>query len=72
MRVSARAAASLAVGGLVGALALGELTRAHLLTEIGRDRYRCHDLLRTYATGLARATGGDANRDAATSRLKLA
>ena len=32
---------------------LGELVRAHLLTQHTHDRYLCHDLLRAYAVNLA-------------------
>jgi DNA-binding SARP family transcriptional activator len=40
---------------------LGELTRAHLLTQHTPDRYTFHDLLRAYATDLA--TSQDSQED---------
>jgi DNA-binding SARP family transcriptional activator len=47
---------------------LAELARANLLTEHRPGRYACHDLLRAYATELARDDGDDA-RPAVTRRL---
>jgi DNA-binding SARP family transcriptional activator/tetratricopeptide (TPR) repeat protein len=64
------AAASLA--GVTPAAArplLAELCGAHLLTEPVPGRYTFHDLLRTYATELARAHDDDADRRAALHRL---
>jgi DNA-binding SARP family transcriptional activator/tetratricopeptide (TPR) repeat protein len=52
--IGLNAAASLA--GLPPAQArqlLDDLVGAHLLTEIARNRFRCHDLLRAYAAELA-------------------
>jgi hypothetical protein len=40
------------------AAALRRLAAAHLLVAAGRDRYRCHDLLRQYAAERAGATDG--------------
>ena len=68
--ISAAAAASLA--GVPPARAwqhLGELTRAHVLTEHVPGRYAFHDLLRVYAAEQAQATGREADREAATSRM---
>jgi DNA-binding SARP family transcriptional activator len=48
---------------------LAELTRSHLLTEHAPGRYTLHDLLRTYATGLAHTTDTDPERRAALGRL---
>ncbi|HEV2370562.1 MAG TPA: BTAD domain-containing putative transcriptional regulator [Streptosporangiaceae bacterium] len=48
---------------------LAELTRASLLVEHSAGRYTCHDLLRTYATELARVTDSDGERQAATHRM---
>ncbi|MET7475990.1 BTAD domain-containing putative transcriptional regulator [Streptomyces sp. NPDC005648] len=48
---------------------LGELTRAHLLTEHMPGRYTCHDLLRTYAMERAAVDDGPAERAAALRRL---
>jgi DNA-binding SARP family transcriptional activator len=68
--VSAAAAASLAgvPARRVRAL-LGELTRAHLLTERVPGRYTFHDLLRAYASELAQQCEGPADRRAATHRM---
>ena len=49
--------------------ALGELTRAHLISEHLPGRYACHDLLRAFAAGQTRATDARAARRAATGRL---
>lgn len=46
---SSSAAALLAVTPAVARRRLGELTDVHLLQETARDRYRMHDLLRSYA-----------------------
>ncbi|GDY32888.1 ATP-binding protein [Gandjariella thermophila] len=48
---------------------LDALTSAHLLDEVGRDRYRLHDLLREYAAERARVEDGAAEREAAVRRL---
>jgi DNA-binding SARP family transcriptional activator/tetratricopeptide (TPR) repeat protein len=68
--ISAPAAASLA--GVPRARArqhLGELTRAHLLTEHVPGRYAFHDLLRAYAADQAQTTDSESDREAATSRM---
>jgi DNA-binding SARP family transcriptional activator/tetratricopeptide (TPR) repeat protein len=66
--IALHAAASLAAvpPGRARAL-LTELTRAHLLAEHAPGRYACHDLLRAYASELARADARDA-QDAAVGR----
>ncbi|MCI3278732.1 AfsR/SARP family transcriptional regulator [Streptomyces cylindrosporus] len=48
---------------------LGELVRAHLLSEPVPGRYGCHELLRAYATELGRAEDGVPDLDAARRRL---
>ncbi|MGI5179786.1 BTAD domain-containing putative transcriptional regulator [Dactylosporangium sp. CA-152071] len=48
---------------------LGELTRAHLLTEPAPGRYTCHDLLRAYAGEQAVAVDSPADRRAAQQRM---
>jgi DNA-binding SARP family transcriptional activator len=48
---------------------LTELTNAHLLAEPAPGRFAFHDLLRTYANGLARAEDSAADRHAAMHRL---
>jgi tetratricopeptide (TPR) repeat protein/transcriptional regulator with XRE-family HTH domain len=48
---------------------LGELARAHLIAEHVPGRYAFHDLLRSYATGQARAHDDGPKRAAATGRL---
>jgi tetratricopeptide (TPR) repeat protein len=48
---------------------LTELTQVNLISEHQPDRYVCHDLLRAYATELARTNDSDAQRRAATRRL---
>ncbi len=68
--ITVSAAASLA--GLPPAVAgrdLGELTRAHLITEHPPGRYALHDLLRAYATEQAHVTGDEPARRAATRRV---
>jgi DNA-binding SARP family transcriptional activator/tetratricopeptide (TPR) repeat protein len=67
--ISAAAAASLAAvpAGRARAL-LAELARAHLVTEHLPGRFACHDLLRAYATELARQTDAEADRRAAIHR----
>jgi tetratricopeptide (TPR) repeat protein len=67
--ISAAAAASLV--GLPPARAsrlLGELTRAHLVSELSPGRYAFHDLLRAYAAGLADGTD-DTGRQQARARM---
>ena len=64
------ATASLAgVSPLQAQHALGELTRAHLISEHLPGRYACHDLLRAFAAEQAHATDGQAARRAATGRI---
>jgi DNA-binding SARP family transcriptional activator/tetratricopeptide (TPR) repeat protein len=48
---------------------LGELARAHLITEHLPGRYAFHDLLRAYAAEQARAHDDENERDAATGRV---
>jgi DNA-binding SARP family transcriptional activator/tetratricopeptide (TPR) repeat protein len=48
---------------------LAELTRAHLIEQHTPGRYTFHDLLRAYASELARDTDTDGERGAATRRL---
>jgi tetratricopeptide (TPR) repeat protein/transcriptional regulator with XRE-family HTH domain len=68
--ISGPAAASLAGGDLAQARRdLGELVRAHLISERAGGRYAFHDLLRAYAAEQARDTGGEAEREAATGRV---
>ena len=68
--VSAPAAASMAGLALPGARRrLGELTRAHLLTEHAPGRFSCHDLLRAYAAELAHSADSEAERRTATGRM---
>jgi tetratricopeptide (TPR) repeat protein len=68
--LAAPAAASLAGLPLRAAQQLlGELTRAHLLTEVATGRYALHDLMRAYATELADGTDGADERRAATHRV---
>ena len=68
--VSAAAVASLAGVPLPGARrGLGELTRAHLLTEHAPGRFSSHDLLRAYAAELAQSADSEAERRAATGRM---
>ncbi len=67
---SAPAAASLTGLPLAQArLALGELSRAHLITEHIPGRYAFHDLLRAYATSQARTTDTQLGRRQAISRI---
>jgi tetratricopeptide (TPR) repeat protein len=67
--ISAPAAASLAGASLgrVGSW-LGELTRAHVITEHSPHRYAFHDLLRAYAAELAHAEDSASDRRAAVRR----
>jgi DNA-binding SARP family transcriptional activator/tetratricopeptide (TPR) repeat protein len=68
--VSATAAASMAGVALPEARrGLGELTRAHLLTEHAPGRFSSHDLLRAYAAELAHSADSEAERRAATGRM---
>jgi len=48
---------------------LGELARAHLVTERLPGRYALHDLLRAYAAEQAHDTGSEPERDAAIGRM---
>jgi tetratricopeptide (TPR) repeat protein/transcriptional regulator with XRE-family HTH domain len=48
---------------------LGELARAHLISERAGGRYAFHDLLRSYAAEQAHDTDGEPERDAATGRV---
>jgi DNA-binding SARP family transcriptional activator len=64
------AAAALAgVPGDEAAAALGELVRAHLVTEPVPGRYTMHDLLRGYAAELAQRLDAEADRRAAIRRM---
>ncbi len=68
--ITASAVASLA--GVPPAAArrdLGELARAHLITEHTPGRYTLHDLLRAYASEQARATDDEQCRRAAIRRI---
>jgi len=68
--ISAAAAASLAgLDADQAAVALAELTRAHLLSEQVPGRYECHDLLRGYAAEQARDIDGDDGCVAAVRRV---
>jgi DNA-binding SARP family transcriptional activator/tetratricopeptide (TPR) repeat protein len=68
--ISTLAAASLAgVAPAQAGQALGQLARAHLLTEQPAGRYGCHDLLRAYAAEQARSTEDEQARHAATGRV---
>ncbi|MEU1687026.1 BTAD domain-containing putative transcriptional regulator [Micromonospora sp. NPDC005707] len=67
--ISIAGAAGLAGVPLRGARALlGELSRAHLISEDVPGRYRTHDLLRAYATELGEENDGPAERAAAELR----
>ncbi|RSM75925.1 hypothetical protein DMH04_37080 [Kibdelosporangium aridum] len=48
---------------------LGTLAGAHMLEEVGRDRYRLHDLLRMYAAECAEAAETEPDRDEAVRRV---
>ena len=48
---------------------LGDLGRAHLLTEHAPDRFSGHDLLRVYAAELTESAESEAERRAATGRM---
>jgi DNA-binding SARP family transcriptional activator/Tfp pilus assembly protein PilF len=68
--ITTLAAASLAgVAPAQAGQALGQLTRAYLLTEQSAGRYGCHDLLRAYAAEQARSTEDEQGRHAATGRV---
>ena len=68
--VTAAAAASMAgVPRPEARRGLGDLTRAHLLTEHAPGRFSCHDLLRAYAAELAYSTDSEPERRAATDRM---
>ncbi|WEO95191.2 NB-ARC domain-containing protein [Streptomyces sp. FXJ1.172] len=51
---------------------LEELARAHLLEEVGEERYRFHDLTRAHAHGLAEAEDGHGRMAAAVRRVAVA
>jgi tetratricopeptide (TPR) repeat protein/transcriptional regulator with XRE-family HTH domain len=68
--ISGPAAASLAGRDPARARrALGELGRAHLITERIPGRYALHDLLRAYAAEQAHDAGSEPERDAAIGRV---
>ena len=68
--ISAPAAASLTGSGPHEShQMLGELTRAHLISEHAPGRYAFHDLLRAYAAEQARAHDGASARRAALHRV---
>jgi tetratricopeptide (TPR) repeat protein/transcriptional regulator with XRE-family HTH domain len=68
--ITVAAAASLAGTDEPGARRLlGELSRAHLITEHVAGRYAFHDLLRAYAADQARAEDRQDDRDAAIVRV---
>ncbi|HEV2372365.1 MAG TPA: BTAD domain-containing putative transcriptional regulator [Streptosporangiaceae bacterium] len=68
--ISLPAAASLAgISREAARVALGELTRASLLTEPVPGRFAFHDLLRAYATERAQADDSPEARDAAIDRM---
>jgi tetratricopeptide (TPR) repeat protein/transcriptional regulator with XRE-family HTH domain len=68
--ISGPAAASLAGCDLARARRdLGELARAHLITERVPGRYAFHDLLRAYAAEQTQDPGSEPERDAAIGRL---
>ncbi|MDX6390303.1 MAG: hypothetical protein QOJ73_1366 [Streptosporangiaceae bacterium] len=68
--ISTLAATSLAgVAPAQAGQALGQLTRAHLLTEQSPGRYGCHDLLRAYAAEQACGAEDEQGRHAATGRV---
>ncbi|MEU4930767.1 NB-ARC domain-containing protein [Streptomyces yokosukanensis] len=51
---------------------LERLARAHLLEEVGEERYRFHDLTRAHARGLAEAEDGHGRMAAAVRRVAVA
>jgi DNA-binding SARP family transcriptional activator/uncharacterized protein HemY len=65
--------AAAALTGLASVAQAGRLLRvlaqAHLIQPAGPGRYQMHDLLRAYATGLADGEDGEADRQAALTRL---
>jgi len=68
--ISGPAAASLAgCDPAQGRRVLGELARAHLVTERLPGRYALHDLLRAYAAEQARDAGREPERNAAIGRV---
>src|SRR6202034_754720 len=68
--VSADAAASLArLPAQEARRRLGDLGRAHLLTEHAPGRFSSHDLLRAYAAELTESAESEAERRAATGRM---
>ncbi|ALG11841.1 ATP-binding protein [Kibdelosporangium phytohabitans] len=65
-------AAAGALAGLAPAKArqlLDTLASAHMLEEVGRDRYRLHDLLRMYAAECALDSESEQDRDEAVRRV---
>lgn len=50
-------------------LALESLTDAHMVDSLAADRFRLHDLLRSYAAELAESTESTAERKAALARM---
>lgn len=61
-----------AIGGLTGAATrrvLDELVAAHLVVDMGADRYRLHDLIAFFAAQCAVADEPTADRDEALDRL---
>jgi DNA-binding SARP family transcriptional activator/tetratricopeptide (TPR) repeat protein len=68
--IAAAAAASLASVPVAGARRLlAELAQAHMISEYAPGRYRCHDLLRVYASELTRTEEPSAERDQAVQRM---
>jgi tetratricopeptide (TPR) repeat protein len=68
--ISTAAAANLAGTGRTHAeRVLGELVRAHLITQQVPGRYLCHDLLRAFAAERARQVDSDADRQVAARRV---
>jgi tetratricopeptide (TPR) repeat protein/transcriptional regulator with XRE-family HTH domain len=68
--ITAPAAASLAAIAKADARCLlGELARAHLITEHVPGRFSFHDLLRAYAAEQAHQTGSDSDRREAAGRV---
>jgi tetratricopeptide (TPR) repeat protein/transcriptional regulator with XRE-family HTH domain len=68
--ISASASASLAgVEQHVARRLLGELTRAHMISENSSARYAFHDLLRAFAADQARGCDSEREREAAVGRV---
>ncbi|MEN3356603.1 MAG: hypothetical protein V7637_585 [Mycobacteriales bacterium] len=63
------AAAAAGVPAAVGQAGVRELAAAHLIEDLGGDRYRFHDLIRLYAADRARAQEPDPARAAAVTRI---